>query len=72
MQFVLSAYIQLQLEMRMLPEVREKLVLGIYALFDATTPELRQAVSEGLDANGRAVFGGLYRDWKRFGKWEGS
>lgn len=72
MQFLLTAYIQLQLEMKMSGEVREKLVPGLYALFDATTLELRQAINEGLDGSGRAVFGGLYRDWKKNGKWEGS
>jgi len=71
MQFVLSAYIQLQLEMRISSEVRERLRPGIWALFDSTTPELRQVISEELDGSGRAVFGVLYRDWKKFGKWEG-
>ena len=72
MQFVLTTYINLQLEMRMLPEVREKMVPGLYAIFDTTTPELRRAISEGLDASGRAVFGTLFRDYQRFGKWKGS
>jgi len=72
MQYLLSTYIKLQLEMKMLREVREKLVLGLYAIFDTTTPELRRAISEGLDSSGRAVFGGLYRDYARFGKWKGS
>jgi nucleolar pre-ribosomal-associated protein 2 len=72
MHFVLTTYIKLQLEMRMLPEVRERMVPGLYAIFDTTTPEMRRMVSDGLDASGRAVFGALYRDYLRFGKWKGS
>jgi nucleolar pre-ribosomal-associated protein 2 len=72
MQYVLTLYIKLQLDMKMLPEVREKMVPGIYAIFDTTTPELRRAISEGLDSSGRALFGTLYRDYSRFGKWKGS
>ena len=72
MQHLLTLYIKLQLDMRMLPEVREKMVPGIYAIFDTTTLELRRAISEGLDSSGRAVYGTLYRDYTRFGKWKGS
>jgi nucleolar pre-ribosomal-associated protein 2 len=52
--------------------MREKMVPGLYAIFETTTVESRRAVSEALDASGRAVFGGLYRDWVRWGKWKGS
>lgn len=72
MQFVLMTYVKLQLEMKMLPEVREKMIPGLYAIFDATTPELRKVISESLDSSGRAVFGTLYRDYVKFGKWKGS
>jgi nucleolar pre-ribosomal-associated protein 2 len=72
MQYVLILYIKLQLEMKMLPEIREKMVPGLYAIFDTTTPESRRMVSDSLDSSGRAVFGTLYKDWQRFGKWGGS
>lgn len=72
MQYLLTLYVKLQLEMKMLPEVREKMVPGIYAIFDTTTPELRRAINDGLDSSGRAVFGTLYRDYSKFGKWKGS
>lgn len=72
MQYVLTLYINFQLNMKMSSDVREKMVPGIYAIFDTTTPELRRAISDGLDASGRAVFGTLYRDYSRFGKWKGS
>jgi hypothetical protein len=44
MQFVLLTYIKLQLEMKMEPGVREKMVPGLYAIFDTTTPELRKMI----------------------------
>jgi nucleolar pre-ribosomal-associated protein 2 len=72
MQYVLISYIKLQLEMKMLPEIREKMVPGLYAIFDTTTPESRRMVSDSLDSSGRAIFGTLYKDWQRFGKWGGS
>jgi len=72
MQFVLMSYVRLQLEMKMLPEMREKMTPGLYAIFDTTTVELRRCISESLDSSGRAVFGMLYKDYIRFGKWKGS
>jgi nucleolar pre-ribosomal-associated protein 2 len=72
MQFLLTTYIKLQLEMRMLPEIREKMIPGLYAIFDTTTPELRRVINDELDASGRAVFGTLYKDYARFGKWKGN
>lgn len=72
MRFVLATYIKLQLEMQMLPDIREKLIPGLYAIFDTTTPELRRCISDSLDSSGRAVFGTLYKDYLKFGKWKGS
>jgi nucleolar pre-ribosomal-associated protein 2 len=71
MQYVLTTYIRLQLEMRMLPEIREKMVPGIYAIFDTTTPEKRRMINDSLDSSGRSVFTTLFRDYQRFGKWKG-
>jgi nucleolar pre-ribosomal-associated protein 2 len=71
MHFVLTLYVQLQLEMRMLPKVREKMVPGLYAMFDTTTPEMRRMISDGLDSSGSAVFGMLFKDYQKFGKWKG-
>ena len=72
MQFLLMLYVQLQLEMKMLPEIREKMVPGLYAIFDTSTPEMRRMIGDSLDSSGRAVFGTLFRDYQRFGKWKGS
>lgn len=72
MPVVLSSYIRLQLEMKMSSECRERLVQGLYAIFDTTTLESRRVLGESLDSSGRAVLGGLVRDYLRFGKWTGS
>ncbi|KAI9742252.1 MAG: hypothetical protein M1818_004152 [Claussenomyces sp. TS43310] len=74
MPFVLSSYIRLQLDMglKMSPDIRERLVPGIYAIFDTTTLEGRRVLGESMDVSGRAVLGNLVRDWQRFGKWKGS
>ncbi|KAH8596936.1 Urb2/Npa2 family-domain-containing protein [Bisporella sp. PMI_857] len=72
MQYVLSTYIRLRLDMKMAPAVREQITPGIYAIFDTTTKELRRAISEGLDGSGRAEFRSLYTDYTKFGKWKGA
>ncbi len=72
MQFLLMEYVNLQLEMRMESSVREKLVPGLYAIFDTTTMEGRRLIGARLDASQRAVFGVLIKDYLRFGKWKGS
>lgn len=72
MQFALTTYVKLQLEMRMLRELRERMIPGLYAILDTTTPEMRRMINDGLDASGRAVFVGLFRDYMKFGKWKGT
>ncbi|PVH78171.1 hypothetical protein DL98DRAFT_590499 [Cadophora sp. DSE1049] len=66
MKFVLQDYIRGQLEMNMLPEVREKMIPGLYAILNCFTEEIRDAVSAELDSSGRAVFMRLYADWRKF------
>ncbi|CZT47560.1 uncharacterized protein RSE6_08135 [Rhynchosporium secalis] len=68
MKFVLEAYVRGQLEMKMLPEVREKMIPGLYAILNCFTEEIRDAVSAELDSSGRAVFMRLYADWRKFEK----
>jgi len=72
MVFVLMSYVRMTLELKMGVGMREKMTPGLYAVFETTSVEGRRALSEALDASGRAVFGGLYRDWVRWGKWKGS
>ncbi|KAK6585951.1 hypothetical protein PZA11_001008 [Diplocarpon coronariae] len=71
MKFVLEDYIRGQLEMRMLPEVRETLMPGIYAILNTISKDTRDAISAELDASGRAVFMRLWSDWGKFEKSRG-
>ncbi|KAG4431343.1 hypothetical protein IFR05_013175 [Cadophora sp. M221] len=68
MKFVLQDYVRGQLEMKMLSEVREKMIPGLYAILNCFTEEIRDAVSAELDSSGRAVFMRLYADWRKFEK----
>ncbi|ESZ92199.1 hypothetical protein SBOR_7408 [Sclerotinia borealis F-4128] len=72
MHIILQTYIRFNLEMTMRPEVRPAMTPGLYAIFGCTDMEGRKAVVDGLDASARAVWGTLYRDWVRFGRWKGA
>jgi hypothetical protein len=73
MVYVLTTYLKCRLEMSMLTEVNEALKPGLYAILGTTSRELRGAISEGLDANGRRVFMDLYhKEYLKFGKWNGA
>lgn len=71
---VLGAYIQMQLDLslRMKPEIREALVPAVYAIFDTMNVEERRALGERMDNAGRAILGTMVRDWTRWGKWKGN
>ncbi|KAM0132518.1 hypothetical protein ACHAO1_006793 [Botrytis cinerea] len=72
MHIILQTYIKFNLEMTMKSEVRTAMTPGLYAIFGCTDMEGRKAVVDGLDSSARAVWGTLYRDWARFGKWKGA
>ncbi|KAK2629876.1 hypothetical protein QTJ16_000696 [Diplocarpon rosae] len=71
MKFVLEDYIRGQLEMKMLPEVRETLMPGLYAILNTISKDTRDAISSELDGSGRAVFMRLWSDWGKFEKSRG-
>ncbi|KAG8161386.1 hypothetical protein KVR01_008373 [Diaporthe batatas] len=71
MPLVLAGYIKLQLERPVQPRVRAALDTGLYSVLDITPPEGRRAVNEALDASGRAIFREMYKQYVRFGKWNG-
>ncbi|EDN95368.1 hypothetical protein SS1G_11245 [Sclerotinia sclerotiorum 1980 UF-70] len=72
MHIILETYIKFNLEMTMKPDVRAAMTPGLYAIFGCTDMEGRKAVVDGLDSSARAVWGTLYRDWARFGRWKGA
>lgn len=68
---VLATYIRLQLERPVPRGARAALDTGVYSVLDITSPEGRRAVNEALDASGRAIFREMYKQYVRFGKWNG-
>ena len=43
---------------------------GLYAVLDVMDRETMRGMNGAMDANGRAVWKGLYQDWERFGRWD--
>ncbi|OQO09942.1 hypothetical protein B0A48_04297 [Cryoendolithus antarcticus] len=55
--------------------VREVLQPALWAMVEAMEsrgPEQKDALSAGMNASERAVFTGVYQEWKRVGKWDGA
>ncbi|KAI9840616.1 MAG: hypothetical protein M1837_001512 [Sclerophora amabilis] len=66
--YLLMEYAECQLRSPMLPDVRAALLPGLYVILDVTEQETLRMVNEAMEAEGRAVFKGLYEEWKRFGR----
>ncbi|KAK2605515.1 hypothetical protein N8I77_008348 [Diaporthe amygdali] len=71
MYLVLVLYVKLQLERAVPRAVRAALDPGVYSVLDITTPEGRRIINEAVDASGRAIFREMYKQYVRFGKWNG-
>lgn len=71
MYLVLVLYVKLQLERAVPRAVRAALDPGVYSVLDITTPEGRRVINEAVDASGRAIFRDMYKQYVRFGKWNG-
>lgn len=71
MYLVLVLYVRLQLERPVPRPVRAALDPGVYSVLDITTPEGRRIINEAVDASGRAIFREMYKQYDRFGKWNG-
>ncbi|KAI7781310.1 hypothetical protein LA080_014856 [Diaporthe eres] len=71
MYLVLVLYVKLQLERPVPRAVRAALDPGVYSVLDITTPEGRRVINEAVDASGRAIFREMYKQYARFGKWNG-
>ncbi|KAL1638100.1 hypothetical protein SLS58_008937 [Diplodia intermedia] len=56
---------------RIAPETRAALMPGLYACADVVGIEALRAMNAGLGAGERAIWRGVYGDWKKFGRWEG-
>lgn len=71
LQYLILEICQCLLRGKISPEIREALNPGLYAIFDAMSPDVTKAINAALDASGRAIFKALYDDYQAFGKWGG-
>lgn len=67
--YILQEYIWLQLDMnvRMDSAVREALMQGWFAVLETMNESGRDAMRGEMDSGGRAVFRGLFEEWRRVG-----
>ena len=70
MQYVIMDFCRCSLHGRIDPLNKEKLMPGLYAVLDVMDRETMRGMNGAMDANGRAVWKGLYQDWERFGRWD--
>ncbi|KAL8769617.1 MAG: hypothetical protein Q9209_004414 [Squamulea sp. 1 TL-2023] len=69
--YLIMTYCDLQLKGRLTQEVREKLRPGIWAVLDVIPQETMRVMNAGMDKAGRAVWKGLYEEWRRDGRGAG-
>ncbi|GMG36224.1 unnamed protein product [Ambrosiozyma monospora] len=62
-------YLKFYIRFRLIPELRESLVNGLFLAFDMFTSNELNYVNFSLDGQSRVVFRGLYDDYKKFGRW---
>jgi len=72
LQYLIREYAQCQLHGRTTPEVQAALMPGLYAVLDAMSQDGMRAMNASMDPSSRAIFKGLYDDYRRFGKWDQS
>jgi len=65
--YLIMEYCMYQLTGRLLPEMKAALEPGIYAVLNVMTKEGMRTMNAALDESGRAVWKGLYEEWRRFG-----
>lgn len=68
-QYVLQTYCRVMLDGYIAPDVKEKLLPGLYAVMNAMDVEVMRALNAAMDASQRAIWKDLYSDWKTYGRW---
>lgn len=58
-------YCNLQLEGRLVPEIKTALMPGVCAVLDVMTKEGMRTMNAALDEGGRGVWKGVYGEWRR-------
>ncbi|KAL8845049.1 MAG: hypothetical protein Q9176_000721 [Flavoplaca citrina] len=69
--YLIMTYCDCQLSGRLTQGVREKLRPGIWAVLDVISQETMRVMNAGMDKAGRAVWKGLYEEWRRDGRGAG-
>lgn len=70
--YLVMDYCRCTLDGDIAPDVREKLMPGMYTLLDAMGRDVMRAMNAAMDPSSRAIFKTLYDDWVRYGKWDKS
>lgn len=70
LQYLVMTYARSTLDGEIVPEVKEKLMPGMYAVLDSLSRDVMRAMNAAMDPGGRAIFKTLYDDWTRYGKWD--
>ena len=66
-QDLLTEFCQAQLRGRLQPEVRKRLMPGIYSAINVVSEDGLRAMNAAMDGSTRALWKSLYDDWRRFG-----
>ncbi|KAK8429247.1 Urb2/Npa2 family-domain-containing protein [Phyllosticta citricarpa] len=68
---LIATFCAAQLAGRIAPESRAAIMPALYACADVVGVEGMRAMNAGMSAAERAIWKGVYADWRRFGRWEG-
>ncbi|KAI9799723.1 MAG: hypothetical protein M1833_003842 [Piccolia ochrophora] len=68
--YLLVEYAQCQLQSRMLPEVKQSLLPGLFAIFDAANQDVLRMINSAMDSPSQAIYKGLYDEYKQSRAWE--
>ncbi|KAI5294501.1 hypothetical protein KEM52_003864 [Ascosphaera acerosa] len=69
LQYVVLEFAVCSLRARLQPVVRAALMPGLYAILDVMSQDGLKGMNASMDAPTRAMFRGLYEDYKRYGRW---
>jgi hypothetical protein len=68
--YVLLHYCTLQLQGSVAPEVAEKLKIGLWAMMEVVDIEAMRGMNAGMGRGERVVWGALYSEWNRVGRFK--
>lgn len=72
MQYFVAEYAHCQLNGRIDVEAKEGLIPGLYAVLDVMGREVMRGMNSRMGASEKAIWKGLYGDWRRWGRWDGN